>query len=55
MGGAEVVVLGCTELSMVRRDYNIGAGFLDAMQVLAKCSVEKCATLLADYRSLITK
>lgn len=53
--GAQVIILGCTELSMIRRDEKIGAGYLDAMQVLAKCVVELCGTLKEEYRDLITK
>lgn len=52
--GAQVIILGCTELSMIRRDEVIGAGYLDAMQVLAKCAVEQCGTLKKEYRQLIT-
>ncbi|HEY8421772.1 MAG TPA: amino acid racemase [Thermoclostridium sp.] len=39
---AEVIVLGCTELSVIRRDYEIGPGFVDAMQILARKSVLLC-------------
>lgn len=53
--GAQVIILGCTELSMIRRDEQIGAGYLDAMQVLAKCSVELCGTLKEEYHQLITR
>ncbi|MDD3367437.1 MAG: amino acid racemase [Lachnospiraceae bacterium] len=53
--GAEVIVLGCTELSMAKRDQTIGAGFLDAMEILAKCSVEACGVLKPEYRELITQ
>lgn len=52
--GAEVLILGCTELSMIRRDYKIGAGYLDVMQLLAKCAVERCGTLKEEYKELIT-
>ena len=52
--GAQVIVLGCTELSMIRRDFPIGGGYLDAMQLLAKCSVERCGKLKEAYRELIT-
>lgn len=37
--GAETIILGCSELSVMKRDYDIGAGFIDAMEVLAKCSI----------------
>jgi aspartate racemase len=54
--GAQVIVLGCTELSLIKRDYNIGAGFLDAMEVLAKASIISCETpLKSEYEDLITK
>ena len=53
--GAKVILLGCTELSMIRRDEEIGPGYLDAMQILAKQSVELCGVLKEEYRQLITK
>ncbi len=53
--GAQVIVLGCTELSVVRKNYRIGPGYLDAMQLMAKCAVEACGKLREDYAELITK
>jgi aspartate racemase len=54
--GAEVIILGCTELSLIKRDYHIGPGYLDAMEVLAKRSIELCGAKLKDeYNTLITK
>lgn len=52
--GAEVVILGCTELSMVKRDCHIGAGFLDVMDVLARKAVISCGNLKKEYNHLIT-
>lgn len=52
--GAQVIILGCTELSMIKKEQKIGGGYLDAMQVLAKCSVEWCGTLKEEYQELIT-
>ncbi|MBQ6041004.1 MAG: amino acid racemase [Oscillospiraceae bacterium] len=40
--GAECVILGCTELSVIRQTQKIGAGFLDAMEVLAERAIEAC-------------
>jgi aspartate racemase len=40
--GAEAIVLGCTELSLVKREAELGAGYLDAMEVLAAESVKAC-------------
>lgn len=52
--GAEVVILGCTELSVVRENCQVGPGFLDAMQLMARCAVEGCGRLKEEYRELIT-
>lgn len=40
--GAECVILGCTELSVIKQRQEIGGGFLDAMEVLAVRTVEAC-------------
>lgn len=52
-GGAQVVLLACTELSLVRRDYCMGAGFLDVMEILARKAVLSCGRLRKDYEDLI--
>ena len=54
--GAQAIILGCTELSLVKRDYNIGAGYLDAMEVLAQTCVLRCGgKLKEEYQELISK
>ena len=53
--GAQVVVLGCTELSIVKRDNNVGDKVLDIIDVLAQDCVRKCAKLRPNYQELITK
>ena len=40
--GAEAVVLGCTELSLIKRDFDTGNGVLDVTEVLARASVLAC-------------
>lgn len=53
--GAEAIILGCTELSLIKRDEQIGAGFLDAMEVLARQSILRCGKpLREEFRCLIT-
>lgn len=53
--GAQVIILGCTELSLIKRDGKTGPGFIDAMEVLAARSIELSgAKLKEEYRSLIT-
>lgn len=52
--GAEAIVLGCTELSQVKREAGLGAGYLDAMEVLAAESVKACGyPLKPAYRRLL--
>lgn len=54
--GAQAIILGCTELSLIKRDHRIGPDFLDAMEVLAQQSVLSCSKPLKEaYRCLITK
>ncbi len=54
-GGAQAIILGCTELSLVKRDYPIGGGYLDAMEVLARRCVKACGgRLKPEYDDLIS-
>lgn len=52
--GAEVILLGCTELSIVKRDCALDAGFLDILDVLARASVLTCGGTLTE-EELITR
>ena len=52
--GAQVVILGCTELSIVKRDNNVGEAVLDIIDVLAQDCVKKCAKIRPEYEELIT-
>lgn len=53
--GAQVNLLGCTELSILKRDYELSAGYLDVMEVLARKSVLECGVFDSQYDELITK
>lgn len=52
--GAETIILGCTELSLIKRDHRLPAGYLDVLDVLAKCCVERCGQLKETCQELIT-
>ena len=53
--GAQVVLLGCTELSLIKRDNVLEDGFLDVLEVLAKQTVVLSgAKLKSEYIRLIT-
>jgi aspartate racemase len=52
--GAEAIILGCTELSLIKRDYSIGPGYLDVMEVLARASILKShGEIRRDIRILV--
>ncbi len=54
--GAECMILGCTELSLIKKQYPNERDCLDALEVLAKRSVEFCGKpLRKEYRSLISR
>ena len=54
--GAEVIILGCTELSLIKKAYEIGPGFIDALEVLARLAVLACGKELNEaYSCVITK
>lgn len=53
--GAETNILGCTELSLIKRDEDIGTGFIDSLEILSMCSIISCgASLKKEYSQLIT-
>ena len=37
--GAGYFILGCTELSLIKRDEGLGAFYLDSMEVLARNAI----------------
>ncbi len=53
--GAQVNLLGCTELSLIGRDHGLGPGFLDVLEVLARKAVLCCGRLKEEYKNLITE
>lgn len=50
--GADVVLLACTELSLIKRDFPLGPGYLDVMEVLARRAVLSCGSLKEEFREL---
>lgn len=47
--GAETIILGCTELSVVRENCSLGPEYLDVMRLMAKSAVERCGRLRKEY------
>ena len=52
-GGAQALILGCTELSVIKRDYPLGREYLDTLDALARRAVMECGRLREKYISLI--
>lgn len=54
--GCDCIVLGCTELSLIKKSAGLDGRYLDALEVLAKRCVEECgAPLKAGYQKLLSK
>ena len=51
--GAQVILLGCTELSLIKRDFSMKRNYLDVMEILARKSVVTCGRLKAEYDELL--
>lgn len=53
--GAEVIILGCTELSVLKGSCPLGDGLIDALEVLAKSAIETCGgRVRAEYETLFS-
>lgn len=53
--GVQAIILGCTELSLIKRSENIGSGYIDTLEVLAQQAVLQChKPLKPQYRNLIS-
>lgn len=50
--GAQVILLACTELSLIKRDHVLPTGYLDVMEVLARKAVQSCHRVRKEYRRL---
>ncbi len=52
--GAQCLILGCTELSVVKRDNSLRGSYIDVLEVLAAEAIERCGAVLKEkYKSLI--
>lgn len=51
--GAQAVILGCTELSVIKRDNRLSPEYIDALDALARRAVLECARLRPEYENLL--
>jgi len=50
--GAEIVLLGCSDLSLLKNNQNLGNGYLDVLSVLSRRAVLECGKLRPEYLDL---
>lgn len=48
-------MLACTELSLIKKENTLPAGYLDILEVTARCAVERCHNVRREFDDLITK
>ena len=54
--GSEIIILACSELSIIKGNHDIGEDFIDTMEVLARSCIINCnGKLKEDYKYLIKK
>lgn len=52
--GSQIIILGCTELSIVKKEHHLDARYLDMMELLAAISLHKChINIKQEYQYLI--
>ena len=51
--GAQAIIMGCTELSVVKRDNILNPCYLDGLEVLARAAVKHCGVLKPEYENLL--
>lgn len=51
--GADVILLACTELSLIKRDVLLERDCLDVMEVLARQAVLSCGSLKEEFQELL--
>jgi len=52
--GAEVIILGCTELSIIKKEKHLDERYLDAMELLAAVALQKCQIKIKEeYQYLV--
>ncbi len=52
-GGCDCMILGCTELSLIKRDEHLDAHFVDSMEVLALRTIEACGKTPIGFEELL--
>ncbi|NMA94935.1 MAG: amino acid racemase [Clostridiales bacterium] len=55
-GGAQAILLGCTELSLIKREFPIGTDYIDILEIMAWASIAHCQKQIKkEYSYFIAK
>lgn len=52
---AEIIILGCSELSLIRKTNTLATTYLDTLEILARSSVLRCGKLRDEYTNLLKR
>ncbi len=47
--GCDRIILGCTELSLIKKSYNLGALYVDSLETLAFAAIKACGKEVTGY------
>lgn len=47
--GCERIILGCTELSLIKKKYRLGTRFIDSLEVLTVRALTECGAAVCDF------
>ena len=53
--GCERIILGCTELSLIKKNCRLGARFIDSLEVLTVRAISECGAELCGFDSELIK
>lgn len=53
--GCERIILGCTELSLLKRNFRLGSRFIDSLEILAAISITSCGGETIGFDPELTK
>lgn len=53
--GAQAILLACTELSLIKKEHPLPAGYLDILEVIARAAVRECHHVRGEFAHLITE
>jgi aspartate racemase len=53
--GADRIILGCTELSLIKKEFCLSDIYIDSLEVLAACAIEVCGSSTTGFPAPLEK